>query len=108
MEGNTGQVRYLQYKRSWRWNPRKGLSNLAMLMMLILVILSVFYFTAKQSQGKSDIIKQIMIKKGDTLWEIALEYFPHTDPRKQVVEIKNFNNLKASVIYPGQILRLPE
>ena len=108
MEGNTGPVRYLRYKRSWRWNPRKGISNLAMLMMLILVILSVFYFTAKQSQGKSDIIKQIMIKKGDTLWEIALEYFPHTDPRKQVVKIKEINGLQDPTIYPGQRLRLPD
>ena len=77
-------------------------------MMLILFILMAFYFTAGQSQGQSEIGKEIVIEKGDTLWEITLRHFPHTDPRKLVAKIRELNDLQSPTIYPGQRLRLPD
>ena len=66
------------------------------------------YFTATKSQGKSDLAKEVVIEKGDTLWEIVQKNFPHTDPRIKISEIKELNKLEISMIYPGQIIRLPD
>jgi len=45
---------------------------------------------------------------GDTLWDIAGE---HTaageDVRRVVFEIQRVNDLDGSVIFPGQVLRVP-
>lgn len=108
MEGDLGQVKVIHFKRKWRWNPRRGLANLTIFMLLVVFILMAMYFTAVKSQGHSDSRQEVLVEKGDTLWEIALNYFPHVDPRKKVTEIKRLNNLEVSMIYPGQILRLPD
>lgn len=108
MEGDLGQVKALRFKRKWRWNPRRGLANLTIIMLLVIFILMVMYFTASKSQGQSDHCREVIIEKGDTLWEIVLKNYPHTDPRRKVAEIKNINNLEISMIYPGQKIRLPD
>ena len=54
MEGDLGQVKVIHFKRKWRWNPRRGLANLNILMLLVIFFLMVMYFTASKSQGRSD------------------------------------------------------
>lgn len=108
MEGDLGQVKVIQFKRKWRWNPRRGLANLTFLMLMVIFFLIVMYFTASKSQGRSDYQQKVLVEKGDTLWAIALKYYPQVDPRKTVAEIKRINNMKVSKIYPGQVLRLPD
>jgi GH25 family lysozyme M1 (1,4-beta-N-acetylmuramidase) len=45
------------------------------------------------------------VKKGDSLWEIAENFF--SDGSKYP-KIKEFNFLVSDTIYPGQVLRIPE
>ncbi len=108
MVGDLGQARAIQLKRKWRWNPRRGLANLTIFMLMVVFFLMVMYFTAGKSQGQSDYQREVFVEKGDTLWEIALEYYPKVDPRITIAEIKRINNLEVSMIYPGQRLRLPD
>ena len=104
---SMGTVKYLRLKKRWRWNPRKGLANLVLLMFLLFFILMAFYYTAARSQGQA-LGREVTVEKGDTLWDLALRYYPHTDPRKGIAQIKNLNNLDTAIIYPGQQLRLPD
>lgn len=50
---------------------------------------------------------QVVVEPGDTLWGIAKQFFPDTDPRIATLAIQNSNNLIDAVIYPGQIISLP-
>lgn len=43
------------------------------------------------------------VKKGDTLWAISERYLGSGSKYK---EIKDFNNLKSDIIYPGQVLKI--
>lgn len=45
------------------------------------------------------------VKKGDTLWGIAEEKLGYG---RRFVEIKKLNGLSDDIIYPGQVLKLPE
>jgi LysM repeat protein len=49
-----------------------------------------------------------VVKTGETLWDIAKKYSkPNIDPRPVVYNIKIINNLKSSIIEPGQVLSVP-
>lgn len=52
--------------------------------------------------------REIQVAEGDTLWNIALNYLPEkTDIRKMIYDIKEFNGMKDSYIYPGDIIKIP-
>lgn len=106
-EIRLGTVKYVRLRKRWRWNPRKGITNLVLLIFLLLFVFMAFYYSAVKSQGQA-LGRLITVEKGDTLWAIALKYYPQVDPRKTVAEIKRINNMKVSKIYPGQVLRLPD
>ncbi|HBR29404.1 MAG TPA: hypothetical protein DD789_08180 [Firmicutes bacterium] len=105
-ESRLGTVKYVRLRKRWHWNPRKGLVNLVLLMFVLFFLLITFYYSATKSQGQA-LGQSITVEKGDTLWDIALHYYPQADPRRGVAEIRSLNNLKTAIIYPGQILRLP-
>ncbi|CDF57982.1 cell division suppressor protein YneA [Thermobrachium celere] len=51
---------------------------------------------------------EVVVQKGDTLWNISMKYTPKSkDIRKTVYEIKKINNINNSIIQPGQILKVP-
>jgi LysM repeat protein len=47
------------------------------------------------------------IKQGDTLWAIAIKYYPDKKPAEALQEIKEANALSSEMIQIGQTLRLP-
>lgn len=51
---------------------------------------------------------QVRIVKGDTLWMIAMDYTSKEyDVRRMVYEIKRFNKMETSQVYPGDIIGIP-
>ncbi|MWV42257.1 LysM peptidoglycan-binding domain-containing protein [Paenibacillus sp. HJL G12] len=53
-------------------------------------------------------IEQVVVSKGDTLWEIAVDYKPKDmDTRAYIRIIKKTNHLKTSGIEAGDVLSLP-
>ncbi len=50
-------------------------------------------------------LKQYTVKQGDTLWEIANIYL---GSGVRYTEIKELNKLTSNLIFPGQILKLPQ
>lgn len=52
--------------------------------------------------------EEVKVVEGDTLWNIALAYLPEkTDVRKVIYDIKRFNNMNSSYIYPGDTIKIP-
>lgn len=58
-------------------------------------------------QQMSPANKVYKVKEGDTLWKIALEYYPNENPLKKTLEIKQLNKLPNDSIKPGQSIKLP-
>lgn len=50
----------------------------------------------------------VCIKTGDTLWDIADDYNNDIDIRKFVDIIVKENSLSNAVIYPGDIIKIPQ
>ena len=51
---------------------------------------------------------EIRVKRGDTLWMIALEYMPEKyDVRDMIYEIKMMNEMELSNLYVGDIIKIP-
>ena len=57
------------------------------------------------SNAGSDTTKTYTVKTGDTLWDIAQTLLDNGARYKEIVSL---NNLHSSIIYPGQVLKLPE
>ncbi len=84
----------------------KGIIVMTVIIIALLIIISVFSYKALTK--KEIYYKDIEIKSGQTLWEIAeSEFGQNIDIRKYVYKIKKINNLKNSNIQPGQIIKIP-
>lgn len=66
----------------------------------------VFAFTGEKDREAADITTvTVVVKSGDTLWSIAKKYYPNSDIRRKIFEIKQTNNI-SDHIFPGQTLEL--
>lgn len=49
----------------------------------------------------------VVVQQGESLWSIAQDIAPNTDPREVILRIREMNNLGADHVYPGQSLHVP-
>jgi len=49
----------------------------------------------------------VVVESGDTLWDLAKEYNSSGDLRQYIREVEKINNLTDSLIYEGDILKMP-
>ncbi len=61
--------------------------------------------TGSASNTGSSSTKTYTVKTGDTLWDIAQNLLGNGARYKEIVSL---NNLHSSIIYPGQVLKIPE
>lgn len=79
-----------------------------MISSLIVAIVILFINTVAFSSTYKEPYKEILVREGDTLWKIAMEYMPDNyDIRKMVYDIREFNDMENADIYPGEIIRVP-
>ncbi len=51
---------------------------------------------------------QVEVAKGDNLWKLASKHMPGDgNMQKLVYELKKFNGLENSYIYPGDLIKIP-
>lgn len=48
-----------------------------------------------------------VLAPGQTLWDVALRYFPRVDPRQTVARLEEVNHLDGALVPAGRLLRLP-
>ncbi|NLY78266.1 MAG: LysM peptidoglycan-binding domain-containing protein [Tissierellia bacterium] len=77
-----------------------------------LIAFIIITFFINHSKVYSSTYKQnyieIVVKKGDTLWQIAKEHLPEDyDIRKMIHQIREVNNMEVADIYPGDLVKIP-
>jgi len=82
------------------------------LVIVVLVLISLFavinLFSSEAFGAETHVEpKEVIVKNGDSLWNIASENSKGKDIRLVVNEIKKFNNLEDGNIYPGMIIMIP-
>jgi len=83
------------------------LITLAALVVLgVLILISPHTANAgNESHGAGT--RYVTVQSGDTLWDIAQEVDPKTDPRDTMVQISKLNDLQGSTVKVGQRLEVP-
>lgn len=84
----------------------------AKLTMLFVIVVSLFVgnvlniATAKSSKDVDYTV--VIVRSGDTLWEIAKDNVDNKDPREVIYDIKKLNrDLNLDVIRVGQQIKIP-
>lgn len=49
----------------------------------------------------------VVVQPGESLWSIATDIAPDSDPREVIMRIREMNNLGADHVHPGQSLAVP-
>ncbi|MCF6464959.1 LysM peptidoglycan-binding domain-containing protein [Clostridium sp. Cult2] len=97
-------------KRRYRIVDRKKFMSFIFITSITIIAI-ILMFTNNQkvySSTYKDLYKEVIVKKGDTLWNIAIDNMPSNyDVRKMVFEIKEFNQMIDANIYPGDLIKVP-
>lgn len=75
--------------------------------MTLTVIFSFIAFAAAVNGADFDEYETVVVKRGDTLWDLAEKYCNGTDIRRYIEIIKSANGLTDNTIYEGDVLRMP-
>lgn len=51
--------------------------------------------------------REVVVRPGDTLWDVARRARPDADPREALEQLRQVNTLQGAEVVPGQRLRLP-
>ena len=80
--------------------------------MLVAVLVATLWAAGSAlggSEPRREPVRRHVVAEGETLWEIARELVgPEGDPRPMIEEIRQANELEASMVFSGQVLRLPD
>ena len=89
---------------------RRGRAVLMTLIAIPIVLAALFFALngggAIAGNGPSVPLEQVTIEPGQTLWGLAEEYAPHSDPRDFVAEVVNLNGI-VDVLEAGQVIDIP-
>lgn len=91
-------------------NRRYVLKNRKRFYIFIMTLAVIFSFIALAAAANGadfDEYETVVVKRGDTLWDLAERYCNGTDIRKYIDIVKSVNGLTESIIYEGDVLRMP-
>ena len=87
----------------------KGLPLLTLAALIVLGAISFFGPAASASVENTSATRTIVVvKHGETLWDIAQAVDPHGDTRDTVVRIMELNSLTSTSVDAGQRLEIPQ
>ena len=86
------------YKKTCRW--------IMAILVLVLVCAVMQAFIPRILANNEQVYIEHTVESGQTLWDIAVMYRSDADPRQVIYEIKKASGCD-SVIYPGQVVRVP-
>lgn len=86
----------------------KNRKRFYLFVMIMSIALSfVFVGAAVNGADTNPAYTTVTVKLGDTLWGLAKEYNKAGDIRKYIHKIEMINNINDSIIYEGDIIKLP-
>jgi len=63
--------------------------------------------TSDSSIGIVSATGTVVVQPGESLWQIARQVAPHSDPRETLMAIRELNGLGSDTVVPGQSLVVP-
>ena len=90
---------------SLRITRRGRLVILAVALLVVLLPGAWRAIATAQVEGPATVT--VTVESGDTLWGIASQIDPGTDPRALIAQIRELNSLEQSGLVPGQVLVVP-
>ncbi len=75
--------------------------------MTLTVLFSLLVFAAAANGAGFEEYDTVVVERGDTLWDLAKRYCSDTDIRHYIEMIKTANDMTDSMIYEGDMLRMP-
>jgi|CZCB01.1.fsa_nt_gi nucleoid-associated protein YgaU len=85
-------------------NRRRFCTFLVMLTVLLCVLV---FAVAVNGADSGENYETVVVKRGDTLWDLAKAYRGNTEIRRYIEKIREINGLKDSTIYEGDVIKLP-
>lgn len=106
----------LAYKPKYRRHHKKSKRaafNLVAGFMVFTIVLSIWMtfntFANSSYHSRPELVYEpVVVHAGDSLWKLAQTSELEQDPRAIIVMIKNYNALPNGVIYPGQVIYIPQ
>ncbi|PKM79769.1 MAG: hypothetical protein CVU89_16640 [Firmicutes bacterium HGW-Firmicutes-14] len=92
-----------------KYKKRLNIFKIIRLVVITLVLVITMSLIARSSASGStgENHREVIISRGDTLWDIASEHRPGENIQKVIYEIINLNKMEGCDIYPGQKLKIP-
>ncbi|WP_432409545.1 LysM peptidoglycan-binding domain-containing protein [Wukongibacter sp. M2B1] len=90
-------------------NRKRFMLSMTIIMIILFFLISNVFALVNRAEGyEAPKYKEIVVKGGDTIWELARDHGPkNIDIRKTVHEIGRINNLHNYDVFPGQIVKVP-
>lgn len=79
----------------------------AIVMLVTFLTCNMILVFAQNTEPDTTTYSTIAVEDGDTLWSIAKENFPNSDPRDIIQEIRDINGIDNHTIYAGMTLLVP-
>jgi len=93
---------------SLRLTRRGRVVVLGFLILVASLASAVLFTTASRAEGPPvGPPPTIVVRSGDTLWDVAARMLPGRDGRFADDELRRLNGLSGSVVQPGDVLILP-
>ncbi|MHC5796688.1 LysM peptidoglycan-binding domain-containing protein [Lacisediminihabitans sp. FW035] len=91
---------------------RRGYALLTLVVAAPLVIAAVGFAVngggaAAGADASSVVFEHVTVQPGESLWQLAGEIAPSSDPRDVVSDIVQLNQLNSAEVQPGQSLAVP-
>lgn len=88
-------------------NRKKFISSTALLLFLSFCLLAIPFKLIQADGLQERQYMELVVKPGDTLWEIAESQNLGCDLRETIFEIKETNHLSANMLQAGQKILVP-
>ena len=66
-----------------------------------------FLMSTVNGADTNETFTTVIVEQGDTLWDLASEYNTEGDIRQYIRKIEKANHLTSSMIFEGDVLKLP-
>lgn len=88
-------------------NPRRFVQRVGILVVAGIALAGFVSGQAAGAAGERAQVAHYTVQQGDTLWAIAAELAPNSDPRDYVANLVELNQLTTANVTPGQDLVIP-